>query len=430
MQLSPNGSLRSALTAITVALVGGTIAHATEPDQLQSSLLLYSESNRVKAAEAIVDLTHSLDKGHTLTGRFSFDALTGASPNGAAPSGTIQSFTRPSGQGAYVAQPGELPLDDTFKDTRFSFDGTFAQPLNRLTTVSFGGHLSFEHDYTSIGANISLTRDLNKKNTTLSVSGAFSHDLVRPVGGAPDPLTEMVATSEGEESEGDDHGEGGPGESKNLVDAVFGLTQVLDRQTLVRFNYSYSHATGYLNDPYKLLSLVEGASQGNPGEPVLYLYEARPDSRSKQAVYGELKRYISGHTVDLSYRYFWDNWGIVSHTVDFFYRLPVGGSHALQPHLRWYKQTAADFYSSFLIDGAPLPANASADYRLAPFHAITVGLQYFLPIAPNVDFNFGAEYYYQNGNLSPPVGLGALSQYELFPEMKAIMMRAGFSRGL
>ena len=89
-------------------------------------------------------------------------------------------------------------------------------------------------------------------------------------------------------------------------------------------------------------------------------------------------------------------------------------------------QTAADFYHTYLVDGNVVPEFASADYRLAPFHAITVGLQYIFPVANGAHISLGGEYYHQAGDLSPPVGLGALSQYDLFPTLDAIMVRMGF----
>jgi len=427
MQLSGNKKLRNTLTAVTAALIGSSAVHAAEGDKLQSSLLIYSETSRVKAGEAIVAYSHPLTNGRSVFGKITFDALTGPSPNGAAPSNGIQTFTRPSGSGSYDIQPGDSPLDDTFKDTRISFDGSYNIPLDRVSTFNVGAHLSTEHDYTSLSANFGISRDFNRRNTTLSFSSSFAHDLVRPEGQSPTPFSSLPEPGTVGENDGfEDEGDGGRGsESKNVIDAVIGLTQVVDRMTLLRVNYSLTHASGYLNDPYKILSLVQDQNSADPGEPVDYLYESRPDKHTKHAVFGELQRYISGHVINISYRYFWDDWGIRSNTFDFHYRFPLPGNHALEPHLRWYKQTEADFYRSFLVDSSPLPTNASADYRLAPFHAITVGLQYSLPLDQRTRFKVGGEYYHQSGDISPPSNFGALSRYDLFPKLDAVMVRLG-----
>lgn len=416
--------MRAALAAVTATLLGSGAIHAEGNNRLESSILLYSEVNRVQAAEGIISLTGALKGDRLFNARFTLDGLTGASPNGATVSSHIQTFTRPSGNGSFSVKPGEIPLDNTFKDTRYGFDGSLTQPVDRLTSVIFGAHLSTEHDYTSLGANVGFTRDFNRKNTTLSVSAAYSHDIVRPLGGAPTPFTSFSAATNDDDGEG--HGSG-PGMGKNVFDAVLGVTQVLDRCTILRLDYSFDHTSGYLNDPYKLLSVVQGSTASEPGEPMDYLYESRPGSRSKHALYTEMRRYISGHTIDVSYRYFWDDWGIRSHTIDLHYRLPLTAGHAIEPHLRWYRQTGADFYHAFLVGGSPFPAHASADYRLAPLHAMTVGLQYFFPIERGMYLSLGVEYYRQAGDVSPPSSLGILSRSNLFPDMDAAMVRLGFS---
>ena len=429
MQLTGKPSIRKALTAVTTILIGGGIAHASEDNRFDSSLLIYSEKDRVKATETIFSLKHVVKGDRIVSGRLSLDALTGPSPNGAAPSNKIQTFTRPSGVGSYTTEPGEIPMDNAFQDFRLGLDGSYIRPLDRLTILDMGGHFSSERDYLSLGANCGVSRDFNKRNTTLSASGAVSHDMISPMGGAPVPLSVMSSVSpdsgNGEEFERDNEGSA---RSKNVFDAVLGVTQIIDRKTLVRFNYSFNYSSGYLNDPYKIVSVVQDRSGAEPGEPVGYLFEARPGNRSKHAFYGELRRYIHGHTIDFSYRYFWDNWGIVSHTYDFHYRFPLPGGRALAPRVRWYRQSGADFYSPFLLDGTAAPAHASADYRLAPFHSLTIGLQYLFPIATKTNFSIGAEYYYQSGDVSPPESLGPLSRFDLFPELKAAMIRAGLSR--
>lgn len=431
MQLTGKSSMRAALAAVTATLLGSGAVHANGDNRLESSILLYSEVNRVQAAEGIISLTRALKGDRLFNARFTLDGLTGASPNGATVSSHVQTFTRPSGNGSYSVRPGDIPLDNTFKDTRYGLDGSLTQPVDRLTSVIFGAHLSTEHDYTSLGANVGFTRDFNRKNTTFSGSAAYSHDMVRPLGGTPTPFTSFsAATNGGGEREGEDGREGrgsGPGMGKDVFDAVLGVTQVLDRRTILRFDYSFDHTSGYLNDPYKLLSVVQGPAASEPGEPVDYLYESRPGSRSKQALYTEMRRYIGGHTVDVSYRYFWDDWGIRSRTIDLHYRLPLTAGHAIEPHFRWYRQSGADFYHAFLVDGSPLPAHASADYRLAPFHAMTVGLQYFFPIERGMYLSLGVEYYRQAGDISPPSSMGILSRYNLFPDMDAAMVRLGFS---
>lgn len=432
-------SIRNAVTAITATLLGsstGAAIHA-QSGKVESSLLLYSETNRVKAAEGILSYTKQLQGDRSLGVRLTLDGLTGASPNGATPSSLAQTFTGPSGNRGYTVQPGEIPLDKTFKDTRYAADVTFSEPLDRLTRWTLGGHLSAEHDYSSFGINTGLTRDFNRRNTTFGISGSYSHDLVSPLGGAPVAFSEMqAATNSGEEGGdgGREDGEGrggiGGGEGKDVFDAVFSVAQILDRKTILRLNLSLNRTTGYLNDPYKVLSVVTARSATNAGEPVSYIYEKRPSTRNQQAVFAELRRYIAGSTVDLSYRYFWDSWGIKAHTAELFYRLPFKGGKAIEPHLRWYQQTASDIHRYYLVDGQPLPTYASADSRLAQFSAFTAGLSYSFPVDDVTRLSLSAEYYAQFGKRGPPDAIGILRNYDLFPRLRALMFRVGLSHDL
>ncbi len=425
VQLGKVRPIAGAVAALTATLLGSG-ASAGEFGKLESSLLLYSETDRVQAAEGLVSFNKYLAGGRILGAKLTLDGLTGASPNGATPSRRIQTFTSPSGNGSYSVAPGTTPLDNTFRDNRIALDVSFSQPLDRLTTLVLGGHYSGEQDYTSLAISGGITRDLNKKNTTLGISGSYAHDLSSPMGGAPIPFSTMAASEEDEDN--DEHGGDGSSETKNTFDVILGVTQVFDRRTIVRFNYSFSHASGYLNDPYKLISLVQDENSTDPGEPAGYIYEGRPGTRNKQALFGKFRRYLSGNTLDLSYRYFWDDWKIHSHTVEIFYRWQFDDNRALQPHIRWYRQSRADFYRQFLVQGTSLPTYASADYRLGDFDALTLGLQYFLPLGLGSRLSLGAEYYTQIGDRSPPQAFGSLREFDLYPDLKSFIIKLGFER--
>ena len=423
---------------MTATLLGSGAPRAAGTNTVDSSILLYSETGRVKIAEGVFDYGRQFGEERSIGVRLTFDALTGASPNGATPSSSIQTFTSPSGGSSYTVKAGEIPLDDTFEDIRGALDASLRESLDRITFLNVGGHLSLERDYTSFGANVGITRDFNRRNTTLGVSAAYSHDIVSPYGGAPEAYASMPPPDDDEEEsaaapqedEDDDDGDDdAPGEGKDIVDGVFTLTQVIDRKTIARVNYSLSYSTGYLNDPYKIMSVVYDRGTATPGEPANYVYESRPDTRSKQAVFADLRRAIAGSALDLSYRYFWDDWGIASHTAEVSLRLPVGGSHFIEPRFRWYRQSEADFFTPYLIDGQAFPDHASADSRLAEFDAYTYGLRWGFPVATGFRMSLSGEYYTQKGKRAPPEDFGALSQHDLFPELDAFMLRVGFSHG-
>ena len=128
--------------------------------------------------------------------------------------------------------------------------------------------------------------------------------------------------------------------------------------------------------------------------------------------------------MDGSYRYFWDDWGITAHTLDFRYRFALGGTHYLEPHIRYYWQSAADFYHTDLRQGDLLPEFATADYRLAEFTGTTLGIKIGWLRANGSDrISARLEVYQQTGKSNPVVP----TAYETYPDMTAIMGQFSFT---
>jgi hypothetical protein len=424
-------AIAAALAAATCALLGpGTptvvVAQELEPLDVDAALLYYGEADgRVQDLSFNATLRKELKEESFLNVTLAVDTLTGASPNGAVPSAGVQTFTRPSGKDRYSVQAGQLPLDDTFHDSRTAVDASWEQPLGRLMLLDVGLGFSTEYDYTHAGLNARIARDFNKRNTTLSAGVAYGSDNVNPVGGSPIGLAPMLEVGNTSNRRGD--------RSKNVTDFLLGVTQVIDRHTLVQLNYSLSRSDGYLSDPYKLLSVVDPIT----GEPVtgpagsglnLYLYEKRPDLREKQSIFALVKRDIGGDVLDFSYRYMTDDWGIDSQTVELHYRFNFGADKYLQPHVRFYSQSAADFYHTLLFAGRPLPGYASADYRLGKLDTVTFGLKLGMKTRKG-EISTRLELYRQSGTPEPGADVGALTGLDLFPDMSAVIAQFGYRFG-
>ena len=290
MSRERNKSVTAKLATATCALLGtGTIApvHAQEDPgwEFNTSLLYYGENdNRVEDISLSFLALRSFVDDKLLSLSLTVDSLTGATPLGATPFSGPQTFTTPSGNSVFTTPANEIPLDDSFLDTRYAIAANWQQPLGRLNTISAGITASNEYDYLHVGANVKFSRDFNKRNTTLSAALAVARDEWDPIGGVPDPLSPMLDV-------GDLSNRGGT-EDKDIVDIVLGLTQVISRNLLVQLNYSYSDSSGYLNDPFKIISLVDPVT-GDPIDRVQtpgvagpsheYRYESRPDARMKHS---------------------------------------------------------------------------------------------------------------------------------------------------
>lgn len=436
--------IRGALATATCALLGSQApqpALASEPLknwEFDSALLYYSEKDRVTAIEPVISARKDFGGNQFLNFKFLVDVLSGSSANGAVPSDEAQTFSSPSGEETYTVAANETPLDPTYEDTRFGSSVLWEKPSSRNLKTLLGANFSTELDYTSLGVSATFTYDTDDKNTTFAASAAYSRDTVSPSGGAPVPFTEVPTSAtgggedEGEDDDDDDDEEGG--ETKKISDFLFGVTQIISRQTIMQLNYGFGQTSGYLTDPYKMLTVVDPVT-GDPStyfdsnniETNRYLYEKRPDSRTKHTLYWKINHQFTDDVAYFTYRYFWDDWDVKSHTLDLRYRYEFGTRHYLQPHLRYYRQTAANFYRYYLLDGEPLPQYASADYRLGEMTTTTIGLLYGAEIGKHSEFNFRAEYMKQSGNGHPEDAPGKLRNYDLFPDVTAVILQASFN---
>ena len=359
-------NVRGALAMATCSLLGGTAVQAADGDwQVDTALLFYSETDRVSAVEPVISATRDLGDEQALNLKLVLDGLTGPSANGAQVENHAQTFTTPSGNQTYTVPAGEVPLDEEFHDTRGAVSVNWTTPLeNRLWKRTLGANLSTEFDFFSLGVSGALARDFNKRNTTVTAGLGYEMDTIKPVGGTPIPFASMTPAA-GSKSASDT-------EDRTVTDLLLGITQVVGRHTIMQFNYNMSMSSGYMNDPYKVVSV--NAAAGAPGT---FVYENRPDSRTKHSLYWETKHaFASGDVLDASYRFMTDDWGVASNTLDLRYRWMLPSDWYVEPHLRWYDQGEADFYTDRLAV-APVAGDTtkqfSADYRLGALTDTTFG---------------------------------------------------------
>jgi uncharacterized protein DUF3570 len=390
--------------------------------QLESALAYYHENGRVQAIEPVVSASHDYGEGGNVSFNFTFDSLSGSSPNGALPSRAVQTFASPSAQSfanarrLYSAAPGNLPADPRYSDARAAFGGSWTLPLHRLTRVALGGKLSIEDDFYSGTLDATIAHDFNGKNTTLSFGISDEADIIKPVGNTPAPLSNFdLFAREGNKS-------------KNGVAALLGVTQVMNRYWLAQLNITADRFSGYLNDPYKIVSVLDPG-----GNTTGYIYENRPETRTRRSVYLENRVGGARASAGLSLRYMTDTWGIRSQTAQVNLRWwTPGRQQYIEPSVRWYHQTAADFFQPWLPDAtAPATRFISADSRLANFHAVTYGVKYGFDLSDRLhrgasELTVRVEYYQQalDINTAAPASLQGL---DLYPSLKAVLVQFGFS---
>jgi Protein of unknown function (DUF3570) len=442
------GALRLGLMAASCSLLGGPAfaQSATDvstedetPWQWDVGLLYYKENlDRVKATEPVISLRKDFGDDEIFTMSLGFDTLSGGSPNGAIPSRKAQTFaspsgvrlsdaggapvtyTTPSGQtvaqerniSLYTTEPRQLPIDPGFHDTRIATDASWTEPWGDANHYSIGGHLSKEDDFLSVAANAGLSRDFNSKNTTLGFGVNLESDSIRPIGGAPVPGTDFRLLDKLNNR------------SKDVTGGLLGLTQVMARNWIAEFNYSYDKSHGYLTDPYRILSVIDAN-----GLLTDYRFESRPDTRTRQALYWGNKVALGNTVLDVSFRHGSDDWSIHSNTADARLRFNIGSPDIyLEPHVRWYHQSQADFYHLFLNSADTLPEYMSADPRLAAFDATTIGAKLGFLLQDQSEMTFRLELYKQDPTDSSS-SLPGLTGLDLNPGLKSVIFQVGWRHG-
>lgn len=410
------------LSVATCSLLGSTGAQADAEWDVDSAIMYYSEKDRVSAIEPVVSMKKDLNDTDTLSMKITLDSLTGASATGAVPSNQAQTFTRPSGNGSYTTSANETPLDDTFKDTRAQFSMNWDKAMDSDNRRNLGFSASKEYDFFSVSGNASWTREFNQKNTSLTGGLNLELDAIDPVGGTPLPLSDVpfaIAPASITTSTTRD----GSSEDRTVLDLLVGVTQIIDRSSLFQVNLSLSMADGYMNDPYKMVSIVDAA-----GQPVNQIYENRPDSRTKTSIYGKYKKNLLNDDIfTTSLRLMTDDWGVDSETLDVTYRWQLDNGYYLQPHYRYYHQSAADFYRYFLLDSEAVPAEVSADYRLGEMDGQTIGFKFGKTDRYGNDWSVRLEQYVQSGDSNPDEAIGQLQNQDLYPDVETTIVQVNYS---
>ena len=345
---STAASLLSAALALP-GLAAGLAATMTSPAHAEDApeqgsidlkYLYYRDyqpgGGRMRVSAPSLHVLMPLQGNFALEGSFVLDSISGASPL------FHNTLSGASGLGVNdLRKAGDLKL------TRY-FD---------RAAVGVGFAYSTEHDYVSRAFGLDVRIASESNNTTLALGiGQASDDI--------DSVNLVVR-----------------GGTRRTTDMLAGITQVLTPQDIVQSNLTYSVGRGYYNDPYKAI-------------------DVRPDYRDQLAWLTRWNHYVSSldATLRLSARYYSDTFGIRAITLGTEWVEQVG-SWTVTPGLRYYTQSAADFYH-----GPPFPVGFvpgqfySADQRMSAFGALSLGIRVGKSFAGGWSVDFKAEYYEQRSD--------------------------------
>ncbi len=256
------------------------------------------------------------------------------------------------------------------EDGRTAIDATVTKYFGR-TAISVRGAYSTEDDYKSTAGGLTLRHATPDQNTTFMIGGGYSSDEVSPTDGPQFTRT------------------------RDMIDGIVGITQVLGRNDVGQANLYFARQTGYLTDPYK----------------ALYGIDQRPDTRNQTVALFRWNHYFDGLNASLrsSYRFYDDDWEVTAHTVVFEWAQILPEGFTLTPSLRYTTQSSAFFYYDPVYDpvlGAPFPPGYlnnpngfyTSDQRLSAFGGITPGIKIAKSFVGGWSVDAKAEYYEQRGD--------------------------------
>ncbi len=343
------------VTAPRLLRAGGDVSYKYEDYQ--------EDGNRiaVKTQSALINQDLTPDLHLKLQGVI--DAIAGATPNGQpAPAGSDQ---------VVLTQ---------IHDRRKAWEADLSNQFPGIN-VAAGFANSRESDYVSNGWSLNTLTGFNEKNTTLLAGVAGTDDSVK-----------VFFQS--------------PWEKKHTIQAIVGLTQLLDPRTAVTVDVSWARVTGFLSDPYKL---VQKTVEVAPGITLPFTFgENRPADRDQWTVYLGLNHAFPelNAALEAGYRYYHDTFGTDAHTVEVSWLQRLGAQVLLRPNLRFYSQTAANFYhynldQTSIVPSATLPAPQgpfySSDHRISELNAYTYGLQLVWDVTRRLQLDLAYSHYDMRG---------------------------------
>jgi hypothetical protein len=225
--------------------------------------------------------------------------------------------------------------------------GAFYQFDN--ASVSGGYRYSTENDYWSHGGVGTLSFDMASNNTTLALSGFGSRDVV---GRAGDPGFRKPQSSGG---------------------GRLSLTQILDAKSLVQISWETTQVAGYQASPYRYVAI--GGQGTCAGSAPLCLPETVPGQRTRSAAVLRGRRALGRKlSAGLDYRFYFDDWGLLSHTIapDLVWMLTEHAS--LNLSYRYYTQSEADFYRPRYVLPGSITGYVTRDRELSALYSNRLGL--------------------------------------------------------
>jgi len=255
----------------------------------------------------------------------------------------------------------------SYQDVRVypSLNYSFQNEVKKYA-ISAGISGSAEFDYFSIGASVGFAKSSKDNNREFSVKGMAFFDTWKVI--LPYDLRNNPSDDEAK------HGDSKPRTSYNLG---LSLTQVMTKQFQMAFLLDLGYQQGLLATKFNLVRLDNG----------VYKSEKLPNTRTKIPFGVRANYFLGDHIVLRSfYRYYWDDWGITSHTISLEPSYKLSAFSSISIPYRYYMQSQARYFKPFE-QHTVFDILYTSDYDLSKFNSNMIGLSYKMTDADKGIFN-------------------------------------------
>jgi len=316
-----------------------------------------------------------------------------------------------SSSGTPTGSPWYASSGASKQDVWFNANFAYSHSSDSRNTI-LSTNLSFanEFDYTSTGGGAGIVKLFNDKNTTLSLNGSVFIDWWRPQ--YPTEIKTYVNENGNLNS---DFFQGVPiynqsgisinkfgadawkpvnttliqDRGRNTYTLSISFAQILSQSTQFSIFTDLVMQKGWLANPMQRVYFADkpnfyiGNALSIPyytsyrNNDVFQLaddIERLPDSRIKLPIGVRLNQYINEHIVLRTYyRYYFDDWGVFSHTANVEIPIKLKDSFTMYPNYRYYTQTASDYFAPYE-QNVSISKYYTSDYDLSGFNSHQIGL--------------------------------------------------------
>ncbi|NPA35666.1 MAG: DUF3570 domain-containing protein [Chlorobi bacterium] len=255
---------------------------------------------------------------------------------------------------------------------------------NRNNIINADIGFATEYDYSSFGGGLGFAHLMNEKNTELNISakiyldtwdpqypteiktyisedgnldgGFFNGVDILDASGTPidkngtniwSPVSNTLVTNK----------------NRNTYSVSAAFSQILNKRAQISLFMDFVYQEGWLSNPMQRVYFSDRDNYYIGTASYIPVYdtpqntevfqladdiERLPDSRVKLPLGMRFNYYLNEHIVVRTYyRYYFDDWGINSHTANIELPVKLGMNFTLYPSYRYYTQTAADYFAPF-----------------------------------------------------------------------------------